>query len=64
MIDKLEKLLRLHRHKVFDANQFIASMHHRTLLRLKRTATYKQMCGQVQSQSDQRESGRYLNMYA
>lgn len=64
MVDKLEKLLRLHRNKVFDYNLFTANAHYRALLRLKRTVTYKKMCGRVRSDADQRKSERMLRAYA
>jgi len=39
--EKLNKLLRHHRQRVFNVN---GDFHHRALLRLKKTATFKAMC--------------------
>jgi len=40
-VEKLNKLLRKHRQCVFGVT---GDLHHRALLRLKRTATFKAMC--------------------
>ncbi len=53
MQTKLEKLLRFHRQNVF--NEHNGDNHHRAILRLKKTATFREMCGRNDAHS------RYLH---
>ena len=40
LINKLERLLRFHRQNIFNSS---GDIHHRAILRLKRTATFKKL---------------------
>ena len=59
--EKLIRLLRYHRQRVFDAN---GDRHHRALLRLKASATAKAMFSANDEESRFRHSERLLRAYA
>lgn len=58
-IAKLERLLRYHRQRVFDAN---GDLHHRAILRLKRTATFKRLAANNIAAAQQRLGDRLTGM--
>lgn len=64
MYAKLELLLRFHRQNVFDDDAAKADRHHRALLRLKRTQTFRAMCAQTEARAYKRASDRLLSLYA
>jgi len=59
--EKLIRLLRYHRQRVFDAN---GDRHHRALLRLKASATAKALFSAYAAESRFRHSERLLRAYA
>lgn len=58
-VEKLNKLLRMHRQRVFGAD---GDMHGRALLRLKRTATFKAMCADNEYAAQIRTGERLTGM--
>jgi len=53
LIEKVQRLLRYHRQNVFDERT--GDAHHRAIIRLKRTRTFKRMC---QDNRDRQERAR------
>ena len=60
---KLERLLRFHRQHVF-ACDVSGDRHHRALLRLKKTETFKAMCQHNREMAIYRASEKLLRTYA
>jgi len=58
-VEKLQKLLRYHRQNVFGAN---GDAHHRALLRLKKTQTFKKLCAANSDASEFRKARAYERM--
>jgi hypothetical protein len=56
---KMERLLRHHRQRVFDAD---GDLHHRALRRLKRTRTFRAMCADNEARASIRQGERYARM--
>jgi hypothetical protein len=61
MYEKLARLLAYHRRNVF--NEHNGDAHHRALLRLKRTETFKAYCNANRDAAAHRKSERLLSMY-
>ena len=64
MYNKLQRLLALHRSHVFDEDEFTANIHHKALMKLKDTHTFKQMCEDIRDAEMQRGSDRLLRLWA
>ena len=60
MINKLEKLIRYHRQNVFNDNN--GDNHHRAIVRLKQTKTWKIMIQDRQDQASYRQYKRLAGM--
>lgn len=59
LTEKLERLMRMHRQRVFDAN---GAGHTRALHRLKRTKTFRSMVERNQAAERVRQGERYAGM--
>ena len=59
---KLVRLLRYHRQRVFDPQQ--GDRHHRAILRLKRTVTARAVFARTAADAARRYSERLLSTYA
>jgi hypothetical protein len=64
MEEKLTRLLRFHRQRVFDTDTVAADRHERALRRLIRTRTYRAMCEANRERQEHAAGQRLLYTYA
>lgn len=59
MIEKLQRLIRYHRQRVFDDN---GELHTRAIERLKRSATFKRMAQENRDRAERARERMYTGM--